>query len=229
MSAQDDMTLYTVDFQFNDILDAELGEDPNDFVTEVHFSIKTEQEGPGGQVELVGKGKLSLIHFGLAMDAEFPLHDVMDATSTILAMSETLFSWEEGGHPFDKLDEHFMEEPIFNQDICFVERLEVLPAHRGRGIGRAAMVSIARKFYNCCGLVVLKAYPVQHEARQPGELDAWAKAMCYDALEQDLERAQYQLFSWYQKMGLQNPFDAEYFMARPWDLAQLPKSGKATQ
>jgi len=94
MADQDDMTLYTVDFEFQDILGAELGEDPNDFVTAVRFKSHTEQEEPGAHVELVGKGKLSLFHFGLAMDAEFPLRVVMDATSSILAMSEMLFSWK---------------------------------------------------------------------------------------------------------------------------------------
>lgn len=228
MEASDDMPLYTVEFEFHDLLGAELGEDPNDFVTEHHFTIHTEQEEPGGAVELVGKGKLSLIHFGLAMDAGYPLHTVMDATSSILSMSEQLFSWEEDAHPFDKLDEHFEGEPIFNHDVCFVERLEVLPAHRGRGIGKAALISIARKFYNSCGLIVLKAYPLQHEARLPSDMDEWAKAMRLDELEQDLELAQYQLFNWYQKMGLSDPFDREYFIARPGELARLSRTGVDT-
>jgi GNAT superfamily N-acetyltransferase len=219
------MTFYTVDFEFHDLLAAELGEDPNDFVTEVHFRIHTEQDEHGGPVELVGKGKLSLIHFTLAMDAGYPLHSVMDATSSILTMSESLFSWEKEGDPFDKLDAHFQGEPIFNRDICFVERMEVLPAHRGRGIGRDLLIAIARKFYSSCGLVVLKAYPLQHEVSGPGGSDEWKMAMRYDALEQDLECAQYQLFGWYQKMGLSNPFDEEYFLARPGELAQLAEYG----
>jgi len=228
MAADDDMTFYTVDFAFQDLLGAELGEDPNGFVTAVHFKVHREQEEPSEPVELVGQGMLSLIHFSLAMDAGFPLPHVMDATASILAMSETLFSWEEGGDPFDKLDAHFQGEPIFNRDVCFVEQLEVLPAHRGRGIGRDVLVSIARKLYNCCGLIVLQAFPSQHEARRPHELDEWEKAMRYDELEQDFERAQYQLFNWFQKMGLINPFDTEYFMARPGELAHLPKRGEVT-
>ena len=156
------------------------------------------------------------------------MHTVMDATASILNMSEQLFSWEEDGEPFDKLEEHFEGEVIFNPDVCFVERLEVLPAHRGRGIGREVLVSIARKFYHSCGLIVLKAYPLQHEAHEPGTMDEWAKAMRYEELEQDLELAQYRLFSWYQKMGLMNPFDAEYFLARPGKLAQMGRPGEDT-
>lgn len=228
MEDDDNMKLYSVTFNFFDVLGAELGEDPNDFVTGHVFEIHTVPEEPSEKEVLVGKGKLSLIQFGLAMDAGFPLQDVMDASSTILSMSESLFSWEKDVHPFEKLDAHFEEDPIFNADVCFVEQLEILPAFRGQGIGRAMLISIARKFDNSCGLIVLKAFPLQHEARLTGEVDEWGKAMRYDELEQDLERAQYQLFGWYQKMGLKNPFDPEYFIARPEELAHLHMFGKET-
>lgn len=226
MESDEDKTLYSVVYEYQDVLGGELGEDPNDFVSEHRFNIYSDLVEPDGKAELVGRGSLSMLHFGLAMDVGFPLRDVMDATASILAMSESLFSWEEDADPFDKLDAYFEDDPIFNRDVCFVERLEVLPAYRGRGIGRNALISIGRKFYNGCGLVVLKAYPLQHEARDPGEADVWVQAMRYDALEQDLERAQYQLFNWYQQMGLSNPFYREYFMTRPEMLARLAEHGR---
>lgn len=222
MPPEDQTPLYAVDFEFRDLLGAELCGDANDFVTTVYFKVRTDPEGPGEQVELVGQGMLSLIHFTLAIDARFPLFEVMDASSSILAMSEALMSWEEGSEPFDKLDELFQEEPIFNRDMCFVEWMEVLPAHRGHGIGRQVLEAIARRYYMSCGLVVLRGHPMQHEEQGPEELDAWAKAMRYDALEQDVERAQYQLFGWYQRLGLRKPFETEYFMVRTEELARLP-------
>lgn len=229
MSDEDSMTLYSVSYDYFDVLGDELGEDPNDFVTEHHFKIhRTQESGSNEKEELIGRGKLSLIQFGLAMDARFPLHDVMDASSTILAMSEELFNWEEDADAFEKLDEHFVNDPILNWNFCFVEELEVLPAFRGQGVGRSVLVSIARRFYSSCGLIVLKAFPLQHEARLGSEEEDWKKAMRYDELEQDFERAQYQLFNWYQKMGLKNPFDQEYFIARPEEIAHLPMFGRST-
>jgi len=50
----------------------------------------------------------------------------------------------------------------------------------------------------------------------------WTKTMRYDALEQDLERAQYKLFAWCQRLGLRKPFETEYFMVRTEELAWLP-------
>lgn len=37
-------------------------------------------------------------------------------------------------------------------------------------------------------------------------------------MELDFEKAQYQLFNYYKKKGFQNPFDMEYFIARPFDI-----------
>jgi len=229
MPPEAEIPLYAVDFEFRDLLGAELCGDANDFVTTVHFKVRTDPEGPGEQVELVGQGMLSLIHFNLAIDARFPLFDVMDASSSILAMCEALMSWEEGSDPFDKLDELFQEEPIFNRDICFVEWMEVLPAHRGREIGREVMTAIARRYYTSCGLVVLRGFPMQHEERVTDDLDEWTKTMRYDALEQDLERAQYKLFAWCQRLGLRKPFETEYFMVRTEELARLPIPGTTAQ
>lgn len=229
MAPEDEIPLYTVDFTFRDLLGAELCGDANDFVTTVNFEVRTDPEGPGEEVEAVGKGMLSLVHFSLAIDAGFPLFEVADASSSIMAMCEALMSWEEGSEPFDELDGVFQEEPIFNRDICFVEWLEVLPAHRGHEIGRQVLEAIARRYYMSCGLVVLRGHPLQHVERVPDDLDAWAKAMRYDALEQDVERAQYQLFGWYQRLGLRKPFDGEYFIARPRELARLPVAGTTAQ
>jgi GNAT superfamily N-acetyltransferase len=228
MHTADDHTLYSLVFESHLGLGSELGVSGNDFVTEYEFAIRRVPAEAGEKQEIVGKGRLSLIQFSLAMDVGFPLHIVMDTTSSILEMSEQLFSWEKDGQPFDKLDELFDDEPIFNRDVCFIERLELLPAYRGRGIGKEVLTSIARRFYTSCGLIVVKAYPLQHEARLPNVRDEWTKEMRLDELEQDLEQAQYQLYNWYQKLGLSDPFDREYFIARPGELAQVARTGVDT-
>ncbi len=222
-----DLTLFSMDFSCRDILGGTLGEDPIDFVSEYEFKIKTYSDESGQKEELVGKGKLSLIHFSLAIDANFRLYDVMDSTASILDMSEKLFNWEQDRDPFEKLEEYFAGVPFLNSDICFVEEVEVLPAFRGQGIGKAALISIARKFYNSCGLIVARAFPLQHQSKgNRGHDDEWSKAMRYDELEQDFERSQYQLFHWYKQMGLNNPFDPEYFMIRPHELAHFTPFGE---
>lgn len=37
-------------------------------------------------------------------------------------------------------------------------------------------------------------------------------------MEFDFEKAQNQLFNYYKEKGFQNPFDMEYFIARPFDV-----------
>jgi len=82
------------------------------------------------------------------------------------------------------------------------------------------ITAIARKFYNSCGLIVLHAFPVQHEGGGDRTMDSeWKKQMQYALLEKDFEKSKYQLYNYYQKMGLANPIDEAYFIARPWDIA----------
>jgi hypothetical protein len=86
---------------------------------------------------------------------------------------------------------------------------------------------LIERFYSSCGLWVLKAYPMQHDISIKREIEEkmsdWNKKMEYQKMELDFEKAQYQLFNYYKKMGFQNPFDMEYFIARPFDL--IDKNG----
>jgi hypothetical protein len=43
-------------------------------------------------------------------------------------------------------------------------------------------------------------------------------------MEADFEKARYQLFDYYQKLGFVNPFAEDYFMIRPQDFMDNPLS-----
>lgn len=207
---------FTISYEFEDYVKSEVEfDDPNDFVSEVRFDIYAENEAKDTR-SLAGKGQFSLILFGLALDAEFPLTDVMDATESILNMSEVLFEWDEEQDLWSKIDE-FFEHPPMNFSVCFLERLEVLPEYRGQGLSKNVISTLAQTYYDSCGLWVLKAFPLQHDhsTMERPEDPVWIEKMNYSNMESDVEKAQYKLFHFYQQMGFTNPFDMEYFIAKP--------------
>lgn len=208
---------YNLNYSYCDILsNNELGEDPEDFVQVYSIEIHTEPTGDS-KPELVGRVHLDLIQFSLAMDTGFPLVDVMDATSSICDMSYAIFDIE-NDDMFEKVEKHF-DDMLINTGVCFIESIEILPRYRGKGIGKAMITAIARKFYNSCGLIVLKAFPMQHQGGGDRTKDSeWQKEMQYDQLEKDFEKSKFQLYNYYQKMGLDNPIDEAYFITRPWDI-----------
>ncbi len=193
-----------------------LGEDSSEFVNEIDFEVFLTDEF--GFKECVAKGKMSHILFSLAMDVGFPLFDVMDATSSILEMASVLFEWDIDKHYWDKLDYYFENYPLENYNVCFLESLEIIAKYRGKDLGAKIINNLVERFYHSCGLWVLHAYPLQFNLstiRDKGS--EWHTKMDYAAMEVDLEKAQYQLFNYYTKMGFQNPFEMDYFIAKPFE------------
>lgn len=213
---------FTIKYSFNDILrESPLGEDPNEFVNEIEFIVFATNDH-FNEIEQIAKGKISQILFSLAMDSHFPLHDVMDATHSICQMSGVLFEWDENKDVWDKIDTYYDFNPLNNYDVFFLETLEVISKYRGKGVGAKIVKNLIERFYSSCGLWVLKAYPMQHDVSIKRETEEkmsdWNKKMEYPKMELNFEKAQFQLFNYYKKMGFQNPFDMEYFIARPLDL-----------
>jgi GNAT superfamily N-acetyltransferase len=200
-----------------------LAEEPEDYVTEIYLEIRL-LNSHGNPADKIGQGQLSLLHFSLAMDKGYPLDYVMDASASILEMAEQLFDISEGIDCWDKIEAYYDYEPPLQYDVCFLERLEILPAYRKKGIGKLVIGNIIEKFYASCGLVVAKAYPLQYESDNFLGNPEWQASMEYPQMEADFEKARYQLFDYYQKLGFVNPFVEDYFMIRPQDFMDNPLS-----
>lgn len=214
---------FVIKYSFYSFLkDYQIGEDPAEFVNEIDFEVYLTNES-GHLQEQIGKGKISHILFSLAMDLGFPLIDVMDATHSISQMSGVLFEWDEEKDFWDKIETFFEFDPPMNYDICFLETLEVIEKYRGKGLGEKIIHNLIERFYSSCGLWVLKAFPMQHDSankreKEEEDYNDWYQKMGYQKMELDFEKSQYLLFNYYKKRGFQNPFDMEYFVARPYDI-----------
>ncbi|WP_281297018.1 hypothetical protein [Flavobacterium limnophilum] len=213
---------FIIKYSFSNFLkDCPVGEDPTEFVNEIDFEVYLTDE-TGHLQEQVGKGKISQILFSLAMDCGFPLSDVMDATHSICQMSGILFEWDQDKDFWDKIDIYFEYQPLENYDVFFLETLEIIAKYRGKGLGEKIINNLIERFYSSCGLWVLKAFPMQHDIAIKNEKEEnwsdWNRKMEYPKMELDFEKSQYQLFNYYKKRGFQNPFDMEYFIARPFDI-----------
>lgn len=212
---------FTIKYCFNDILrEDSLGDDPNDFVNKIEFGVYV-TDIYGKSSELIAKGEISQILFGLAIDHGYPLFDVMDASESILDMSGVLFEFGEDKHFWDKIEDYLYPIPD-NYTICYLENLEIVPHYRGRRIGKRIIKSMMERFYDSCGLWVVKGFPIQHsgviQKTAFEDLDEWDKKMDYDSFEKDFEKSQYKLFHYFQQLGFQNPFDVDYFIAQPFQI-----------
>ena len=105
----------------------------------------------------------------------------------------------------------FGEYQIYNPNILFINRIELLPQFRGHGIGKKAIKDICHRF-SCAGeLVVVKAFPLQFEQKVFNYTKQWDKQMKFQQLERDEEKATYKMYSYYQSLGFQNILKNEFF------------------
>lgn len=222
LNREEDITL-AISYSFTSFPQSKpLLEDPAYYVTEIVMDIRQlDIQGNAGQ--RIGQGQLSLLHFSLAMEKGYSFFELMGASASILEMTEQLFNISEEFDCWEKIEACYNYEPLLQYDVCFLERLEILPAYRKKGIGKRVINDMIEKFYASCGLVVVKAYPLQHESEIFLRNPDWLKEMEYPLMETDFEKARYQLFNYYQKLGFINPFAEDYFMIRPHDFisAQL--------
>ncbi len=207
--------LFRIDYVFSSFMnDGTIGEEPTDYINDVSLNVYHVTDERRGKEELIGKGSLSLLQMNRALDFDYPLFDIFDATESILRMAEALFNLADEDDYWSKLDKFFEYDLLTSYDICFIEQIELLPGYRKKGIGKWLIKNILERFYGSCGLVVVKACPLQYEADDTYTSE-WRKKMKLEELESDLEQAQYKLFHYYQKLGFSNPFDPEYFFIRP--------------
>jgi len=218
---------FTIKYSFSDTLRAEPpGDDPNDFVNEIEFEVYV-TDIYGKLSEIIAKGKISHILFALAMDYNYPLFSIMDASESILDMSGVLFEFDEDKDFWDKIDTYFEDDIPLNYNICYLEYFEIATNYRGKGIGKKIITNMMERFYHCCGLWVIKGFPIQHsgviEKTAFENLDEWDQQMDYKNFEKDFEKSQYKLFHYFQQLGFQNPFDMAYFIAQPYQIIDKNK------
>lgn len=213
---------FTIKYTFSDILREDpLGDDPNDFVNKIEIEVfLTDIHGKFSEV--IAKGQISQILFGLAIDHGYPLYEVMDASQSILDMSSALFEFEEGNHFWDKIEDYFIDAIPENYTICYLEYLDIAPNYTGKEIGTKIIKNIVERFYDSCGLWVVKGFAIQHsgdiEDKAFEDFGEWDQKMDYDSFEKDFEKSQYKLFHNLEQLGFQNPFDMEYFIAQPFQI-----------
>lgn len=131
-------------------------------------------------------------------------------------------SWKDGYEPFDILDldgstaayydvlydfdtKEFKEDlgsDIIYSNLLIIDRLEIKPAYRNRKIGLSAMFRMIQQFSHGCGLVAIKVFPLQFEAkRENKESEQWFVDMDLESFEQEETPAFKKLKTYYQQLG----------------------------
>lgn len=187
----------------------------NRFINEYKIEIFGNGEDKNGieKYYLIGRGEISLFLVGLAQNEGFSVYQLFDSSQNGLDLGNLIFDWDT-----EDIKEDF-ENLILetgNSNVLYIDRIELLPQFRGLGFGKKIMKDIIFRFDNSCGLIILKAFPLQLEGLNVlGRDEKWAKRMKYKCLVQDEKIARSQLYKFYKSIGFKQYLKSEYFYLNP--------------
>lgn len=186
-------------YKIHSHLDFDLSEDNSglkyisDYTGEiVEVNIDNDRE------KVIGKVSFKLLLLDLAMFEGFNWLVLFDHSASMEYVMTRIMDFENGELQEDIIE--FCNLEVYNGDICLIERIELIEGYRGKGIGRMVVQGIVDRFYQSCGLFVAHVFPLQFEDSSP-DLEDWQERLNLEILEEDEEKAFYQLKSFYQKAG----------------------------
>ena len=145
--------------------------EPDRFTTTKTGNILMEEPGELGRfkeegTQFIGEFECSLVDIGSALGQE-SFRDIFDASSSALGeVRDLLYGDADGPHLSPELERILSEmtdaEYLVNQNVLYIDRLELHDEYRDRGLGLRALDGLLRAESSSFGLAVLKAFPLQY-------------------------------------------------------------------
>ena len=189
-------SFYEIEYKFT----SELNEiEGNRYITTYSGNVFETNDFDEGK-KLIGKISLKLILLSLATNQGYSSYEIFDTEGDVYEIGQEIFDFKS-----DEIKEDirmFYEEEIFSPDICIIQRIEIIEKYRGQGLGSKIIKDIYNRFASCCGLFVLKVFPLQFDSNfKKLKNTAWGRKLSLEQLGVDKEGAFYRLKAYYQKLG----------------------------
>ncbi len=168
-------------------------------------------EGDTDDGVLIAKGRMFQFQLDLASREGLDIFDLSDVTSQTLELAGEAFSFSDEDY-LSKMKACFEDTLIFYPDVMILDRLEILPEFRGKGLARKIILRLIQKFYGTVGFWVIKAFPLQMESGDSRSMSEWRKKMRYDLLNCS-KASQSKLIKIYKEMGFINPYKESILFA----------------
>lgn len=173
--------------------------EPDDFIYETSgnlFGINDNDDR-----KFVGKFRAYYVDVERAIDKEEPIFDVLDAHSSHLAeYFEPIFGSE--APDFSNRLLELLDHEVLGNNFLILDRLEVLPQYRGKGLGLSVLRHMIARFSSGAALVAIKPFPLQFETAPSIEAEKkWRARLKLDQLPTDEDVATEKLCQYYGKLG----------------------------
>ena len=151
--------------------------------------------------EFVGKFRVYYVDVERAISEGEPIFEVLDAHSSHVAeYFEPIFGSEAPDFSNHLLE--LLDHGIFGSNLLILDRLEMLPQYRGRGLGLSVLRHMISRFSSGAALVAMKPFPLQFEVvRAHEDENKWRDRMNLAQLPTNADVATEKLRQYYSKLG----------------------------
>ena len=174
---------------------------------------------------VAGRFRIYYVDFSTGANYGYSAREVLDAYSDTYTYAGVLLGRSD--EPFSHRLEKLLGFEIWNPNFLVLDRIEILPQFRGRGVGLLAILSLMERFAAGAGVVGMKPFPLQFEPEPPGGHTSWRKRLQLDKLSRDHRQAASKLQSHYARLGFvrmsRTPF---MFRSESW---RLPTASELTR
>lgn len=127
---------------------------------------------------------------------------VLDGDSRTSAFTELFESNDDG--EFAKGVIRTLDEPLMERGSIFIlDRLEILPAYRGLGLGARIIRNLVQRYAHLLEVVAIKPFPLQNEATPPSEPEdeVWRRKLALESFPSNHAKANKTLKAYYGGLG----------------------------
>lgn len=209
----DDETYLTLRFDGDELtLD---DEEPSRFLFEYSGTI-VQNDYSGQKVGEIGTFSAFVVDAMAAVSERESLLDVFDTKETTVNYFGDLYESDDGDFKPKVVNAAFDGDPWWNPNILILDRLIIYPEHRGRGLGLQVLRAMIHRLRTGVGLIAMKPYPLQFEARHLEAPDSdESKRLGLDKFSLPQQKATAKLKKYYGKLGFKAVPRTEYMVRSP--------------
>lgn len=168
--------------------------DPEDWVTEINGEVMITDEDD--EEILAAKCKYYFVDLDNSCESAENLLDLRSELVPFIAL------YEPGSASFKDSFLGMMNYDIWHSNLLVIDRIEVLPVFRGKGLAKLIINDAINLFSSRADLVALNAFPLQFESNGPKYRPMkWARMMELNKLEGDERMANNRLSAFYESLG----------------------------
>jgi GNAT superfamily N-acetyltransferase len=175
--------------------------EPDEFAYETIGDVVSFDVVDGDEVEvLLGRFRLYYLDFDAALNAGVSAFDVIDSYSATADYYVAFFDDDASG--FNERLLTLLNDDVLESNVLVIDRLELLPQYRGKRLGLRAMSALIRRFGAGAGVVAIKPFPLQFEAKTSvGEDSAWRAQLQLEKLSRSEKKSINALRRHYAQLG----------------------------